>query len=31
LTLFASTYVVGGLVLQIVRVLRHRVTSSRTA
>ncbi len=31
LTLFASTYVVGGLVLQIVRVLRHRVASSRTA
>jgi hypothetical protein len=31
LTLFASTYVVGGLVLHIVRVLRHRVTSSRTA
>jgi CDP-diacylglycerol--serine O-phosphatidyltransferase len=31
LTLFASAYVVAGLVLQIVRVLRHRVASSRTA
>ena len=31
LTLFASSYVVGGVVLQIVRVLRHRVASSRTA
>src|SRR5882672_10180371 len=31
LTLFASSYVVGGLILQIVRVLRHRVASSRTA
>ena len=31
LTLFASLYVVGGLVLQLVRALRHRVASSRTA
>src|SRR4030081_984402 len=31
LTLFASAYVAGGLILQIVRVLRHRVASSRTA
>jgi hypothetical protein len=31
LTLFASAYVVAGVVLQIVRVLRHRVASSRTA
>jgi CDP-diacylglycerol---serine O-phosphatidyltransferase len=30
LTLFASAYVVGGLILQIVRVLRHRV-APRTA
>jgi CDP-diacylglycerol--serine O-phosphatidyltransferase len=31
LTLFASGYVVAGVVLQIVRALRHRVASSRTA
>ena len=31
LTLFASSYVVGGLIVQIVRALRHRVASSRTA
>src|SRR6267143_81754 len=31
LTLFASSYVAGGLLLQIVRVLRRRVASSRTA
>jgi phosphatidylserine synthase len=31
LTLFASAYVVAGLALQIVRALRHRVTSSRIA
>jgi CDP-diacylglycerol--serine O-phosphatidyltransferase len=31
LTLFASGYVLAGLVLHIVRALRHRVTSSRTA
>src|SRR5258707_1156019 len=30
LTLFASCYVVGGLVVQLIRVLRHRV-ASRTA